>query len=155
MSLTTNPNDPCLITGQKETGQNSCYLVLTEDEIAKGYTRPYRTSYIHKGREIKGNLRDLTDNEKVTFSPYGYVAFIENTDPTRPEVGTYLDERMLKTKQGDFYGGCGAVTTMTSKICETYARDPFFYGSTYCTGCGVHYYVGEFRWVEDNMIVGT
>lgn len=43
--------------------------------------------------------------------------------------------------------GCGAVTTMTLGIAETYARDPKFYGSTYCTRCRMHRPVSEFEWV--------
>lgn len=41
---------------------------------------------------------------------------------------------------------CGAVTTMSQAIAETYARDPQFYGATYCVSCGRHAPVGEFRW---------
>lgn len=47
-------------------------------------------------------------------------------------------------------GGCGAVTTMGRAIAETYARDPHFYGATYCIGCQRHRPVGvdgEFEWV--------
>src|SRR3954469_22226889 len=45
--------------------------------------------------------------------------------------------------------GCGAVTTMGRAIAETYARDPHFYGATFCTGCSMHRPVGpdgEFDW---------
>lgn len=45
--ITTDKNTPCLIEGQKEEGQNECYLVLPQEEIDKGYIRPYRDSYIH------------------------------------------------------------------------------------------------------------
>lgn len=44
---------------------------------------------------------------------------------------------------------CGAVTTMSWAIAETYARQPGFYGSTYCAHCRMHRPVGpdgEFRW---------
>lgn len=50
------------------------------------------------------------------------------------------------------YGGCGAVTTMSTALAETYARDPKFYGATYCVGCKMHRPVGEhgeFLW--DNV----
>lgn len=49
-------------------------------------------------------------------------------------------------------GGCGAITTMAVAIAETYARDPHFYGATYCTTCRMHRPVGadgEFTWVDD------
>jgi hypothetical protein len=52
---------------------------------------------------------------------------------------------------------CGAVTTMGQAIAETYARDPHFYGSTFCVQCSMHRPVGkdgEFVW-EDGSKVGT
>jgi hypothetical protein len=53
---------------------------------------------------------------------------------------------------------CGAVTTMGRPIAETYARDPRFYGSTYCTTCRMHRPVGaagEFVWDDGGGKVGT
>jgi hypothetical protein len=52
---------------------------------------------------------------------------------------------------------CGAVTTMSVGIAETYARQPDFYGSTFCTTCQMHRPVGwngEFEWL-DGTKVGT
>lgn len=51
---------------------------------------------------------------------------------------------------------CGVATTMNSKIAETYARDPKFYGSTFCVGskCKTHFPVGEFKW-NDGTVVGS
>lgn len=49
-------------------------------------------------------------------------------------------------------GGCGAVTTMNQAIAETYARDPRFYGATYCVRCAMHRPVGpagEFDWLPE------
>lgn len=43
---------------------------------------------------------------------------------------------------------CGAVTTMGVALAETYARDPKFYGSTYCANCKDHLAVSEFVWTE-------
>lgn len=54
--------------------------------------------------------------------------------------------------------GCGAKTTMAQAIAETYAREPHFYGATYCTGCGMHRPVGEdgeFVWADGSGRVGT
>lgn len=51
--------------------------------------------------------------------------------------------------------GCGALTTMGLALCETYATEPGFYGSTYCCGCRMHRPVGEFRWDEDGAVVGS
>lgn len=53
---------------------------------------------------------------------------------------------------------CGTVTTMGSILAETYARDPKFYGATYCAGCGGHFPVGpdgEFTWDGTTEKVGT
>jgi hypothetical protein len=52
---------------------------------------------------------------------------------------------------------CKKFTTMGLAIAETYARDPQFYGGTYCVTCGEHFPVGpdgEFEW-EDGTKVGT
>jgi hypothetical protein len=51
--------------------------------------------------------------------------------------------------------GCGALTTMGLALCETYARNPSFYGATYCTGCSMHRPVAEFDWDEDGEQVGS
>lgn len=104
MSLTTDRNDPELGHGSddKPRPQQKKYLVLSEDEIAKGFVRPVRRTYTH-----------------VT---------------------------------------CGTETTMNQAIAETYARDPFFYGATYCVNCGMHKPVGmngEFVWTGTDEKVGT
>lgn len=50
--------------------------------------------------------------------------------------------------------GCGVETSMARPIAETYARDPKFYGGTYCVGCRKHLPVAEFRWL-DGQVVGS
>lgn len=99
--ITDDPNDPRLKRGA-DTGpgpQNEVYLVLSEEERAKGFVRPYRDAYIHET--------------------------------------------------------CGSVTTMGRALSETYARDPNFYGATYCCACRMHKPVSEFRWVADGQVVGS
>ena len=60
---------------------------------------------------------------------------------------------------------CGIVTTMGRALSETYARNPKFYGATYCAHCGTHFplmnYVGDtteykaqFVWTADGEAVG-
>lgn len=52
---------------------------------------------------------------------------------------------------------CGTVTTMGVGLSETYARDPSFYGGTFCVRCQAHFPVGEdgeFVWVEKNGTEG-
>jgi hypothetical protein len=99
--FTTDPNDPELGHGvdDKEINQHKKYLVLSEEERAKGFIRPLRRSYTHKV--------------------------------------------------------CGTSTHMGLALCETYARDPKFYGSTYCTTCRKHLAVSEFVWDEDGEVVGS
>lgn len=103
MSLTSDPDDPRLTRGvdKEPRPQAEVYLVLSEDERAKGFIRPVRRAYIHD--------RD----------------------------------------------GCGMVTTMGLALSETYARDPKFYGATYCVGCSMHLPVEEFRWIDDGQVVGS
>lgn len=62
--------------------------------------------------------------------------------------------RVVTSLQG-IIGGCGAVTTMSLQIAETYARDPGFYGATYCTGCQTHLPVREFTWDGTDEPVGS
>lgn len=86
----------------KENGQQRDYLVLSEEELEKGFVRPVRLSYTHLV--------------------------------------------------------CGAKTTMNQKIAETYARDPKFYGGTFCCRCRAHFPVGEngeFVWDGTTEKVGT
>lgn len=50
---------------------------------------------------------------------------------------------------------CGAVTTMPQALAETYARDPSFYGATYCVACRKHCLVSEFAWDGDGSQLGS
>ena len=50
---------------------------------------------------------------------------------------------------------CGTVTTMGKALSETYARDPKFYGATFCCACATHFPVAEFIWTTDWETVGS
>ena len=53
---------------------------------------------------------------------------------------------------------CGSITTMAQSIAETYARDPKFYGATFCATCRKHLPVGEngeFVWKDSDEKVGS
>jgi len=50
---------------------------------------------------------------------------------------------------------CGVETRMGDALSETYARDPNFYGATYCVGCQMHLPVSEFYWSADGTDVGS
>lgn len=167
MSLTTNPNDPCLINGAKEEGQNTCYLVLSEEERAKGFIRPYRDAYVHRGKKVEseGTIISIEENEARTgegVNTYynrstGYVAFIKYGEEKSPVVGRYIKESELNAIRlnKSHIGGCGALTTMGKALSETYARNNKFYSSTFCCGCNKHIPVEEFVWDEDGEILGS
>lgn len=109
MGLTSDPGDPGLKQIRPD-GMQEVYLVLSDEERAKGFVRPVRTSYKHIA--------------------------------------------------------CGSVTTMGDAIAETYARDPKFYGGTFCCHCGKHFplqhwdkekdaAVAAFVWTADGTPVGS
>jgi hypothetical protein len=101
VSTTSDRNDPALRNIGPD-GMQEKYLVLSEEERAKGYVRPLRTSYVHEA--------------------------------------------------------CGAITHMGLAIAETYARDPHFYGGTFCARCRNHFPVGpngQFVWDGTDEKVGT
>ena len=132
-------------------GQHEAYWVLKEEERAKGFVRPVRDSYRHVGVRPTHPLRDLTDDEKERYAAFNYVAFEAYPPDGRSSVtGRYWTKSQLES-------GCGAITTMGRALAETYARDPGYYGSTFCCKCGTHLPVGafgEFEWL-DGQRVGT
>jgi hypothetical protein len=158
MGVTDDRNDPGLQNIGPD-GMQEKYLVLSEDERARGFVRPLRYSYKHIGPPApKHPLRDLTPEEQERYADYGYVKYEEYPkDPESSVVGTFWTQRRLD-------GGCGHITTMGSAIAETYASDPAFYGGTFCSHCGKHFPVGEkgeFIWIDpitgqdSNERVGT
>lgn len=50
---------------------------------------------------------------------------------------------------------CNLTTKMGRELSETYARQPTFYGSTFCVHCGGHFPVGEFVWEGTTEVVGS
>lgn len=100
-SPVTDDHRDIINTGPR-AGQQKAYVVLSDEERAKGFVRPVRRSYVHDK--------------------------------------------------------CGTLTTMGQSIAETYARDPYFYGGTFCCGCCAHFPVGEngeFTWDKSAEKVGT
>ena len=97
------------------------------------------------------------------------------TDPTDPRLGYGSDEEprlqqeiYLILSEEELAQGfvrpvrfsyehktCGSVTTMAKPLAETYARNPKFYGSTYCVHCAMHRPVSEFIWSTDGTEVGS
>lgn len=147
MGLITDPTDPRLGHGvdAKETAQHEVYLVLSEEERAKGFIRPVRHTYIHTGIRPQYPLRDLTAEEKERYG--------ESFDKFE-EYPEGSGSRGRFWEQSQLVPGCGASTMMHPELAETYARQPGFYGSTYCTHCRKHLPVAEFQW-EDGSVVGS
>lgn len=65
----------------------------------------------------------------------------------RPVRRTYLHT--------DGASPCNTATTMSQDIAETYARNPKFYGATYCVGCRKHLPVNAFVWDGTTQKVGS
>lgn len=82
-----------------DTGMQKGYVVLSDEERAKGFIRPVRRSYTHNK--------------------------------------------------------CSTSTRMGQSIAETYARDPAFYGGTFCSHCRDHFPVEEFIWDGTDQQVGS
>lgn len=136
-------------------GQHAQYWVLSEAERAKGFVRPVRGAYRHVGRPgPRFPLRDVTDEERERYD--GHFAKFEDYPDPRESSAT---GRFWTQDELDRIGkGCGSVTTMGRALAETYAREPRFYGSTMCVGCGTHLPVGrdgEFVWDGTDERVGT
>lgn len=153
MSITDDPNHPGLTHGAdvSPTGQAAVYLVLSDAERAKGFVRPVRRSYIHTGLRPRYPLRDLTPEEHARYDldgSLGYVKFETYPESEAPKTGRFWTQVELDGR------GCQATTTMGLALAETYARNPNFYGATYCVNCQMHRPVAEFVW-EDGAVVGT
>ena len=50
---------------------------------------------------------------------------------------------------------CGTTTTMGLALAETYARDPGFYGGTFCCHCRTHFPLDQFVWEGTDEQVGS
>lgn len=135
-------------------GMQRDYLVLSDEERAKGFVRPVRRSYVHVGTAgPKFALRDLTDEERERYEGVGYVKY-----EAYPEGSASLGRFWTRAKLDAVGKGCQRVTTMGLKLAETYARQPGFYGGTFCATCGKHLPVGkdgEFVWEGTDERVGT
>lgn len=139
---------------RRSDGQHVDHWVLCEEERRKGFVRPVRLSYVHVGIPgPKHPLRELTDDERSSYADCGYVRF----EPY-PE-GSYAIGRYWTQPDLDKIGkGCGTKTSMPQAIAETYARQPGYYGSTFCCGCHAYLPVGtdgEFVWDGTDERVGT
>jgi hypothetical protein len=148
MGTTEDRDDPALRNIGPD-GMQEKYLVLSEEDRAKGWVRPFRDSYIHVGIRPQYLTRPLNVEEQDRYSGVGYVAYEEY-----PEGGTAKGRFWTKAQ---LESGCGGTTVMGFAIAETYAANPTYYGGTYCATCRGHFPVGErgeFIWL-DGTKVGT
>lgn len=84
-------------------------------------------------------------------------------DPATGQHGAYwvlpAEERargyQRPVRQSYEHTVCGATTTMGLALAETYARDPTFYGATFCATCRTHRPVQEFVWAGTDEVVGS
>jgi type II secretory pathway pseudopilin PulG len=95
--------------------------------------------------QLSGGGRVTEDHQEIqpqSGQQKGYVV-LTPTERAKGFTRPYRDAyRHLK---------CGKITTMSRDIAETYARDPHFYGGTFCSTCRAHFPVGEngeFTWYE-------
>jgi len=126
-----------------ETGQHRAYWVLTPEERAKGFVRPVRHAYLHRGRRVCGRPRDAMPDFACVLEP-GHADACYQWTQVKPEQVARLHKLGL-------LGGCDARTSMSNAIAETYARDPKFYGSTFCAQCREHRPVQEFVWLDEDQ----
>lgn len=135
--------------------------------------------YQAKRREEKGDSAQITMLLPPERSPNPAERVRVTTDRSDPALTRGIDEE--RVEQADVYlvlsaserakgfvrplryayvhETCGSVTTMGQDIAETYARNPRFYGGTFCVKCGMHRPVGEhgeFVWDDGSgQKVGT
>lgn len=152
--ITSDPKDPRIQRGGADESprpQNDVYLVLPEEERKKGFVRPYRDRYRHVGAAgPRHPLRDLTEQERARYAGNEYVKYEAYPDD-RAVTGRFWTQAQLD----DAGKGCGTETTMGRELSETYARNPSFYGLTYCVACMKHRPVAEFVWTADGSRVGS
>jgi hypothetical protein len=130
------------------TGMQKGYVVLSAEERAKGFVRPVRDSYTHVGKRPTYPLTDLSQEDCDKYAEEGWIKFEAYPRDGRSALGRYWS-------RADLESGCGTTTTMGRALAETYARDPKFYGGTFCARCRRHIPLEEFVWAGTTEIVGS
>lgn len=95
--LTTDPTDPRLGRGSDSTPvpQNEVYLVLSEEERAQGFVRPYRDEYRHiscSGVTKMGRALSETYSRNPSFYGSTYCVHCSMHRPVQEFVWT-LDDK--------------------------------------------------------------
>lgn len=111
---------------------------------------------LHKQNQQGGNMALTTDPDDPRL--------MHGADTTAVEMAeVYLvlsiDERnkgfIRPVRRKYFHKKCETITVMGLVLAETYARQPTFYGATYCVFCKMHRPVGEFVWCREDSKNGT
>lgn len=92
------------------------------------------------------NDPDLKKIDPITHMQEKYLILSEE-ERAKDFVEPYRDRYV--------HDACGKTTTMSRTIAETYARQPEFYGGTYCATCLNHFPVAEFKWLGTDQRVGS
>lgn len=111
--------------------------------------------------------RDRTEDPRVT-STHGVTPGFESEPAAGPvkDNGQHESYWVLSEEEREkgfvrpvrrkyVHDKCGVVTWMGYALSETYARDPKFYGSTFCVACKDHFPVAEFVWDSSTDRVGS
>ncbi len=154
---TIHHQDPEEVRKQQQadppTGQHADYIILCEEERAKGFVRPVRHAYEHVGKKLRGTLEKLDEPYVSNGQEYTH---IDRFMVGGHKSGTYLTAKEVRSVEHcGYYGGCGTVTTMGQALAETYARDPHFYGATFCCTCNKHLPIHEFVWKGTTEVLGS
>ena len=142
-------------------------LESERDEIARKITEPDPAS-------VDRTQRVLTDGSPVTpdhleilpnGQQKGYIVLSEEERRkgfVRPVRRSYV--HVGKPPDGEKFEypirkawppGCAKRTTMSIALAETYARDPGFYGGTFCCNCAAHFPLNQFVWEGTTEQVGS
>ena len=84
----------------------------------------------------------------------------DETPVKQSQVYLVLSEKEIKRgfvrplRDAYVHKECGGQTKMGLPIAETFARNPNFYGGTYCEHCEMHRPLYEFVW-DDGSTLGT
>jgi len=157
--VTDDPGHPGVKRGPPDetpVPQHDTYLVLSDAERAKGFVRPVRHSYVHVGRSVCGKVRQGMGDDPT--QPWLCVGLPGHDGACSSWTKAKDIGEIERAGKHHRLGGCGTLTTMGQALAETYARDPGFYGATYCCGCQMHRPVGacgEFVWDGTDIRVGT
>jgi hypothetical protein len=111
-------------------------------------------TYVHVGKPIAINFRDLTTEEKILYGEYDYYKFEEFGPEKHPRTGSLWK----KDKFDKVHFGCGRETSIDIQTAVNFATNPKFYRSARCSYCDNHFPVGEdgqFVWADTKHRVGV